>query len=113
MISKETYDLFYAYENMVNAEQHLSLIIGSGEVAYRSKELIKTLKRRIDVNIRDLKLILPPADAKILQDQMLDSEVTLQMRNINDMCAELPKGIRDQVEKYIESYHKVYKQKIA
>ena len=44
---------------------------------------------------------------------MLDSEVTLQMRNINDMCAELPKGIRDQVEKYIESYHKVYKQKIA
>jgi hypothetical protein len=111
MIQKESFDLFHAYKNMVNAEQHLSLILNSGKVAYRAKDLILCLKRRIDVNIRDIKVLLPPDAAKILQEQMLDNEVTLQMQNINDMCAELPKAIRDQVESYIENYHKVYKQK--
>jgi len=112
-ISKETYDLFHAYKHMVNAELHLSLVINSVKIGGNAKNLVNTLKTRIDVNVRDLKLLLPAGDAKILQEEMLDSEVTLQMQNINNMCAELPKAIRDQVENYIESYHKVYKQKVA
>ena len=112
-ISKETYDLFHAYKCMVNAELHLSLVLNSGKVGFEAKNFVKGLKNRIDVNVKSLKSILPPEESKIIQDQMLNEEVTMQMQNINDMCADLPKAIRDQVENYIESYHKVYKQKVA
>lgn len=112
-ISKETYDLFHAYKHMVNAELHLSLVLNSGKVGFEAKNFVKGLKNRIDVNVKSLKSILPPEESKIIQDQMLNEEVTMQMQNINDMCAELPKAIRDQIESYIENYHKVYKQKVA
>ena len=112
-ISKETYDLFYAYKNTVNAQSHLSRILESKKVGGKAKNFLTMIQTRLKVNIRDLRLLLPAAEAKIIDEQMLDTEVTMQMQNINDMCAELPKAIRDQVENYIESYHKVYKQKVA
>src|SRR6185312_4342889 len=108
-ISKETFNFFHAYRNHVNAEMHLADILESGNVKYDAKDFVKGLKRRVDANITALKVLLPHEVFDVLNKEMLDPEVTLQMQNINDMCAELPKGIRDQVEKYIESYHKVYK----
>jgi hypothetical protein len=90
---------------------HLSNIIKSGNVKYEAKEFVKGLKRRVDANITSLKVLVPREVFEVLEKEMLDPEVTLQMQNINDMCAELPKGIRDQVENYIDGLHKVYKQK--
>ena|SRR5690348_11512699 len=112
-ISKETFNFFHAYKNHVNAEMHLSNIIKSGNVKYDAKEFVKGLKRRVDANITALKVLLPHEVFEVLEKEMLDPEVTMQMQNINDMCAELPKGIRDQVENYIEGLHRVYKQKVA
>jgi hypothetical protein len=111
MISKETFNFFHAYKNHVNAEMHLSNIIKSGNVKYDAKEFIKGLKRRVDANITALKVLVPREVFEVLEKEMLDPEVTMQMQNINDLCADLPKGIRDQVENYIEGLHKVYKHK--
>jgi len=112
-ISKETFNFFHAYKNHVNAEMHLSDILKGGNVKYEAKEFVKGLKRRVDANITSLKVLVPREVFEVLEKGMLDPEVTLQMQNINDMCAELPKGIRDQVENYIEGLHKVYKQKLT
>jgi hypothetical protein len=90
---------------------HLKNILDGGNVRYEAKEFVKGLKRRVDANITSLKVLVPREVFEVLEKEMLDPEVTLQMQNINDMCAELPKGIRDQVENYIEGVHKVYKQK--
>jgi hypothetical protein len=92
---------------------HLKNILDSGNVKYEAKEFVKGLKRRVDANITALKVLVPREVFEVLEKEMLDPEVTLQMQNINDMCAELPKGIRDQVENYIEGLHRVYKQKVA
>ena len=113
MISKETFNFFHAYRNHVNAEMHLSNIVKSGNVKYDAKEFVKGLKRRVDANITALKVLVPREVFEVLEKEMLDPEVTMQMQNINDMCAELPKGIRDQVENYIEGLHRVYKQRVA
>jgi len=112
-ISKETFNFFHAYRNMVNAELYLTAIINSGNVKSQAKQFTKMLRTRIEANINALKTLLPPEAYKVMEEQMLDSEVTLQIQAISDMCAELPKPIRDMVEKYIEGQHKVYKQKVA
>lgn len=85
--------------------------IEGGNVRYEAKEFVKGLKRRVDANITALKVLVPREVFEVLEKEMLDPEITLQMQNISDMCAELPKGIRNQVENYIEGLHKVYKQK--
>jgi hypothetical protein len=110
-ISKETFNFFHAYRHTVNAELFLSDIIKSGNVQYEAKNMVRALKRRIDANITGLRLLLPAEVTKVLDKEMLDPEVTMQIDNINNMLAELPKAIRDQMENHIEGYHKVYKQK--
>jgi hypothetical protein len=92
---------------------HLSDILKGNNVKYEAKEFVKGLKRRVDANITALKVLVPREVFDVLEKEMLDPEVTLQMQNINDMCAELPKGIRNQVENYIEGLHRVYKQKLT
>lgn len=110
-ISKETYQFNHAFRHMVNAKLHLESIVNDGIVKQRAKQLINKLKNRIDVNISDILTIIPKESAKILQDGMLDSDITLQIQHINDMCVELPTGIRNQVESYVEHLYRVCEQK--
>jgi hypothetical protein len=109
-ISKETYNLFYAFAQQVNAKESLEVIHNSKEVAYNSKNFVNKQLTRLNANIRDLRLLLPEQDMKVLDKEMLDNEVTLQVENIRAMIADLPKAKRDEIERYIEVQHKVYKQ---
>lgn len=109
-ISKETYDLFYAMSYMVNSKGCLETILYSGRAKYDSKKFINKLLNRLQVNINDIRTLLPPSDTKIIDEQMLDAEVCLQVENIRAMIADLPKAKRDEIERYIEVQHRVYKQ---
>lgn len=108
--SRETYDLFYAMAYMVNSKGCLETIVESGKVKSQSKHFINSLLNRLTVNIRDIRLLLPASETKILDEQMLDPEICLQVENIRSMIADLPKAKRDEIERYIEVQHKVYKQ---
>lgn len=108
---KSTFNLFHAYRHMVNAQLHLEDALRGVGLRMEAKQYIKTMKTRIDVNVNGLRLKLPDETRKKFEENLLDPEVTLQMQNIDDMLAELPKPIRDQAESYISQLHKVYKQK--
>jgi len=109
-ISKETYDLFYAMSYMVNSKGCLETILDSGRAKYDSKKFINKLLNRLQVNINDIRTLLPPSDTKIIDEQMLDAEVCLQVENIRAMIADLPKAKRDEIERYIELQHRFYRQ---
>jgi len=82
---------------------HLYSLINDGNVVGSSKAFIRTLLNRIEVNVRDLRLLLPSEDIEIIDRDMLDSNVVLQFQNINDMLSELPIEDRDDIENYIEA----------
>lgn len=110
MIQNETYDFNNAFQHMVNSKLFLESIKNSGKVAFRAKHLINKMINRIEANISDITFLIPEAHAKVLQEQMLDSDVTLQSKAINDMLAELPQAKRDEIESYVQLQYKIYKQ---
>lgn len=107
-LSGETYDLFKAFKHMVSAELYLNSIARSGKVEYQAKNYINTFLTRIRANLRDLKMLVPTELVYLIEEDMLAPEVSLQIDNIVDMLSDLPKGIRDEIETYIESRHNVY-----
>lgn len=109
-IRKETFQFAHAFRHMVNAELYLSSIINADKIRRDAKPFVMKLKGRVDQNIADMKKILPPDKAEITANSILNPEVTLQMQNVTDMCADLPPAILNQVESYIEQLYKVYKQ---
>lgn len=101
--SRSTYELFHAMRFMECSKLHLYSLINDGNVVGSSKAFIRTLLNRIEVNVRDLRLLLPSEDIEIIDRDMLDSNVVLQFQNINDMLSELPIEDRDDIENYIEA----------
>lgn len=94
---------------MVSAQLHLLSIINSKTVSPVVKDKFRPILNRLNVNIRDFKLSVPSEFVPILEEQMINDEVAIQIDAITDMLAEIPKGIRDEIESYIESRHKVYR----
>lgn len=105
---KEAYDLFKALKCMVNADLYLTSMLNSKEVKGNARSMILMFRNRINVNIRELRLILDEEQRKIIDDSMLDPETTLQIDNIIDMISSLPKGIANEIEEYVESRFNVY-----
>jgi hypothetical protein len=109
-IQKETFQFNHAFRHMVNADLYLTSIINGNKVKRDAKQFVLKMKSRVDQNISDMKKILPADKAEVITNSMLNPEITLQMQNVNDMCAGLPPAILNQVESYIEQLYKVYKQ---
>lgn len=109
VISEETFSVFKSFKYMVSAQLHLLSIINSKTVSPVVKDKFRPILNRLNVNIRDFKLSVPSEFVPILEEQMINDEVALQIDAITDMLAEIPKGIRDEIESYIESRHKVYR----
>lgn len=109
-MKKESIELYYAFNAMASAKEHLELIISSKQVNYSAKNKIKTMLNRINANISDLKFFAPDLSNKIV-NEALSNENVLQVENIKSMFAQLPPAKRDEVEKYIELQYNVYRQK--
>jgi 2-phospho-L-lactate guanylyltransferase (CobY/MobA/RfbA family) len=93
----------------VNAKESLEVLLKSNNLKFGAKAFVMKLLNRLNANITALRLLLPADDLKILDEQMLDPEVSAQMDNIKSMLADLPKLKRDEIERYIECQHRVYK----
>lgn len=105
----EAYDLFKAMRHMSNARLYLNSIIKDGHVKGQSKNLLTTMDNRLRCNIDDFRHKVSGESLKVLDEEMLDAEVTLQLDSVTDMLIALPKGIRDEAEKYVEGLFNVYR----
>lgn len=107
-IKPEAYDLFKAMRHMSNARLYLNSIIKDGHVKGQSKNLLNTMDNRLRCNIDDFRHKVSGEKLKILDEEMLNTEVTLQLDNMTDMLISLPKDIRDEIENHIEGVFNVY-----
>jgi hypothetical protein len=86
----------------------------SKKVHGQAKDFIKRsiINRGSSVE-NDLKqlFINSPEDLEIVKKEMILDEVVLQNDNVMNMYYSLPKGIRDEIETYIEQRYYVYNQK--
>lgn len=54
-------------------------------------------------------LIAGEQDWELIESQLLNDEDALQIESINDMLLDMPKGMKDQLEKYAESLYNIYR----
>lgn len=115
-ISKETFDLHKIYTLVRNANTRAQVLSKEKTIAGGAKDFIKrSIINRLTAIENDLKglFIAHPDDRDLVNNEILNDEVTFQLEGINDMLLALPKGIRDQIEQYVEQQYFVYSQKAA
>lgn len=101
--TQNAFDLFHALRFMRMADLYLSSVINDKNTSGTAKQMLITMRNRLDVNIRDLRLRVTPQNREIIDRDMLDPNVALQFQNINNMLAELNQDNRDTVENFIEN----------
>lgn len=111
--TQETYNLFNAFRNMQMALLYFNDIMKSNRVTPEVKDKLRVMKNRLDVNVRDFRLLVPSEHVSIIDEQMLDYEVVMQIDNIDKLLSEIPKEGRDYVEGIVEGLHEEFKKSTA
>lgn len=113
-ISEETFELAKIYSLCANANLRSQVITNSKSVMGQAKHFIKTsVTNRLNAIENDLKGLFGdnPQHLEMVKEDMISAEVALQNENIMNMFLALPKGIRDEIEMYIEQRYYIYKNK--
>lgn len=108
-IHSETFEMLDGLNHLAIAKNQFELSIATGNPTSGGKKAIRAWINKINWIIDDLRSFLPLKDVRAI-DVVLDPEITLQMTNIKQMVLELPIHKRNEVERYIETVHRVYKQ---
>lgn len=112
-ISKQTLDLGKAFIKINNAELLLRAVSKDLTDEYALSRNIKEWVNRLEWLKKEFKrvviMIAGNEDWNLIQSQLINDEDTLQVESINDMLLDMPKGMKDQIEKYIESLYNVYR----
>lgn len=112
-ISKQTLDLGKAFVKINNAELLLRSVYNDLTEEYTLYRNINGWVNRLEWLKKDFKRVFVMLSGsegwEIMQSQLLNDEDTLQVESINDMLLDMPKGMKDQIEKYIESLYNVYR----
>lgn len=108
-ISKHTFELGKALVEISNASTRLSVLSKDMGAQYTMKATMKRWVNNLDSILRDLKSKIGSDEfKKIMEDQLLNDEDTLQINAIVDYVISLPKGIRNEIEDYTEQRYNVY-----
>ena len=105
-----TYELGKAFTNARIACLKFETILNELPPDRKARSFIKEAVRLLKRLELDFKVAIGnEAFNLILKQQLLNPEYSGQIDLINDYLLELPKGMRDQIESYIEGLHKIYK----
>lgn len=111
-ISRQTLDLANAFVKINNAQMELSSVAKDLGNEYKITRSIREWANRLAWIQGDFKRIVVAMKGReqwdVIQSQLVNDEDTLQMKAIADMMLHLPKGIRDDIEKYVESRYNIY-----
>jgi hypothetical protein len=84
----------------------------SKKVHFGAKNFIqRSIVNKLTTVVNDLKGLFVGNDLELIKQDMISDEVALQNENVQNMFLCLPKGIRDEVETYIEQRYYIYRQK--
>lgn len=106
-MTQHTFELGKALAELKTAHTRLTVIANGSK--YGAKKLMQDMAKSVERAIKMMTDALPNKDfLKILEDQLLNDDSTLQVEAVKDMFIALPQGIRDEVEAYLEVRYNVY-----
>jgi hypothetical protein len=97
-----------AYIEITNAEMRFADLMKEQKNPFHVKTIAYDLRNRTAALIKFFESMFKPELLASFKEELGQPEVTLQVDYITDMLLQLPKGIRDQMEKQIEAHHKIY-----
>jgi hypothetical protein len=106
--SHHTFTLAKIFLGLKDVESRCHTLAAMPDIKHGSKHLINGIANRCTAGIRDFKSRLTPESMRIVESEILPTEIKDQMESINDMLLAMPKGIRDQVENHIAGLYNVY-----
>lgn len=101
-----------AMTDIYNAKTRLEVLSNEIYVAGSTKHTIRVMISGLKNTLSQFTDRLQVDQLKEIRESMLNDEQTIQLESITSMMVSLPPAIRDQLEKHIESYYKVYAQKV-
>ena len=104
----QAFELSKAMVETMNASTRIAVVLAGNNVHRNSKKLLTDMKRKLDSAQKDFMQALPEEGKRIMTEQLLDEDHTLQLDACMTMIMNVPKGIRDEIESYIESRYNVY-----
>lgn len=111
-ISKQTLDLGKAFIKINNAEMLLTSISNDLK-GHKMTDNITEWAKRLRYVLKEFKRVIctykSEQEWQMIEDQLLNDEDTLQIESINEMMLHLPKGIKDDIERYVEQRFELYK----
>lgn len=110
-ISKETFELSKIYSLCSNAKLRTEVLMKSKNVEGQAKDYLRrSIFNRLNAIENDLKALFieHPKDLEVIKEEMINEENSLQNENVQNLFLALPKGIRDEIERYIEQRHFIY-----
>ena len=107
-LSPESFELCKSLAEIHNANARLEVLLSSTYVNGSSKHMMKRWKNNLDSVLREFKMKLPDAWRQTFEKELLNDEDSMQLDNCVTMLLQLPKGMKNECESYIESRNSIY-----
>ena len=111
ILEHSSYDLFYGYSYLNLARNCFHRIVKTKNKLPFMKQLMHNQVTKMDGMINNLKVYLNPEDIRTMEEGMLNEDVNLRLDNIKNLVVDLPEDKQEEIEKYIELQHRIYRQK--
>lgn len=107
-LTAESFDLARSLSEVYNAKTRIDVILNSVNVRFQTRDMMKRWSRNLGSVLNEFQRILPSVWADVFAKELLNDEDTQQIDQCITLMMQLPKGIKDEIENYIEGRHAIY-----
>lgn len=107
-LTAESFDLARSLSEVYNAKTRIDVILNSVNVRFQTRDMMKRWSRNLGSVLNEFQRILPTVWADVFAKELLNDEDTQQIDQCITLMMQLPKGIKDEIENYIEGRHAIY-----
>jgi hypothetical protein len=107
-LTAESFEMAKSLSEMYNAKTRIDVILNSINVRFGTRDMMNRWSRSLGFILNEFKMKLPSAWSAVFAKELLNDDKSLQIDNCITMMLQLPEGIKDEIENYIESRHSTY-----
>lgn len=107
-LTPESFELSKALSEIHNANTRIEVILNNSAIRFQTKKMLKDWQNKTSSILRDFKMILPTTWKEVFEKELLNDEDSLQLDDIMTMLVKMPKGMRNDVERYAEARYKLF-----
>lgn len=107
-LTAESFELAKSLSEIYNAQSRIDVILNSINVRFGTRDMMNRWSRSLGSILKEFKMKLPAAWSAVFDKELLNDDKSMQIDNCITMMLQLPEGIKDEIESYIESRHSTY-----